>query len=354
MSPVPVTVCYSHDDPAYADIVARSPDAMIYQDPAYLQFLQAVLPDAERRIFVIPGVAALPICLRRTDAGAVVNALPYYGSHGDIIHVDPADGTAPARLLAALAEYCADQSVDAVNIVAHPLRPVVSDGGPLRLKRWDEREGQISHLLPASTREEALAATLAACNGKTRNLARKGLAQSFEISVSDTDEDWRDLALHHRKGIEALGGQAKLDSDFEELRRCFSPSRHARLYVAHSDGVFAGGLLVLRYRNWAEYFTPVAAVDFRQAQVVPALIATAMADARMDGARLWNWGGTWRNQDGVRHFKEGWGAQSYPYGYFGAMLTDRLVQKTPAELIAEFPRFYVRPFANAEPVSDAS
>jgi hypothetical protein len=331
-------------DTAYADIVDRDSNAMIYQSPRYLAFLKAILPGARLTLIAVPGQAAMPVFVLANGFGTVVNALPYYGSHGDLLCTPEADDAARAAVFAAFADLCRDASADAVNIVGHPLRPVVEAGLPLALSRWDEREGQISALTPAKTREDALEATLAACNGKTRNLVRKGLSQGFAIGVSEADEDWQGLAHHHRLGIEALGGRAKPETDFIAIRQTFGD--HARLYVARSEDAFAGAVLVLRHRDWAEYFTPVSVPEFRSAQVVPALIAAAISDARMEGARHWNWGGTWGSQDGVRHFKEGWGAQSHLYGYFGALRTSRLARVTPEELAAQFPRFYVRPYSN--------
>ena len=332
-------------DPMYAEIVARDPHAMIYQTPAYLRYLSAVLAQAELRLVVLPGAAAMPVFVSHTANGTVVNALPYYGSHGDLVCVPEAGDTERMAVLAAFAELCRNVSADAVNIVGHPLRPIAAPGGALGLSRWDERDGHVSLLNAAQSRAQALEATLAAANGKTRNLARKGLAQGFDLTVSDDERDWKDLAFAHRQTIDALGGVAKPYRDFEQLRAGFGQCGAARLYVARADGGFVGGLLMLRHQDWVEYFTPVSIPEFRSAQVVPALIATAMTDARMDGTRYWNWGGTWKAQDGVRHFKEGWGARTYPYGYFGAMLTDRFKGVAPDALSAWFPRFYVRPYS---------
>lgn len=337
-----VSIFHDVRDAAYGDIVEQSPDAMVFQTPAYLAFLAEVLPSAEFAGFIVEGRAAMPSFVMRTAEGAVLNALPYFGGHGDIVTTAGAEASDSAAIIRAVETFCRDTSVDAVNIVAHPLTPHWRDGASDIFAKWDERIGQVSRLGSASTREAAIEASLLACSGKTRNLARKGLRGGFRIERDDDATSWRDLVRFHRDSILAMGGHAKTEAEFAALRRALGDQ--CRLYVARKDGAFAGALLVLAFKGWVEYFTPVSYPDFRSEQVVPALIIAAMSDARMSGAQWWNWGGTWHQQPGVRHFKAGWGAIEFPYAYIGALLGERLRGQAPADLLQAFPRFYVAPF----------
>ena len=150
---------------------------------------------------------------------------------------------------------------------------------------------------------------------------------------------------HHRLGMERIGGRAKSTAEFAALRCALAPRGMCRLHVARHKGAFAGALLNLYYRDWVEYFTPVAVDEYRAEQVMSALIATAMQDACLSGARIWNWGGTWPTQAGVYHFKKGWGAIDHPYVYYGAVLDERLAAASADSLREQFPFFYSRPFA---------
>lgn len=334
------------DSADYREVFERAEDALVFHSPGYLRFLCSVLPHADFFGFVIRGKAAMPTYLMRNGHGAVLNALPYYGGHGDVITTPESNDEDAREIAESLADFCKDERVDAVNVVTHPITPRFQDGGRLGLRRWDGRLGQISRLCPAVTRDEAVEATLSACNGKTRNLARKGMRGEFAIELSGRERDWAELVYHHSASLASRGGHAKTLTEFEALQRELGES--CRLYVARREGAFVGGLVVLRFRDWAEYFTPVSHPDFRSEQVVPALIVEAMADARMDGARWWNWGGTWPDQDGVRHFKNGWGAEEFPYTYIGGNFSDEMRTASAEMLVQQFPRFYVRPFQKVD------
>ena len=229
-------------------------------------------------------------------------------------------------------------------MVAHPLSPQIDKVcAELDLTPWDRRIGQISSLSAWTSRSEAVEAILAACSQKTRNLVRKGLKQEFAIAPSDSDRDWADLATHHRIGMERIGGRPKSIDEFGALRATLIDGVQRRLYVARAGNTFAGALLCLHCKEWVEYFTPVAVEQFRSQQVLSALICEAMIDAAASGARFWNWGGTWHTQQGVYHFKAGWGAVDHEYVYYGRAADH--VLDTPAEqLQANYPFFYARPF----------
>jgi hypothetical protein len=206
------------------------------------------------------------------------------------------------------------------------------------------RIGQISILSLAKNDADALNATLADCKQKTRNLVRKGIKGNFKIEVSTSDSDWHSLFLHHCVGMQRIDAKHKSEREIHALREQFEACGACRLYVARRDGEFAAGLLNLYYKDWVEYFIPVSSERFRGDQVLSAIIARAVQDARRQGCKYWNWGGTWPGQKGVYRFKNGWGAHDYRYHYYGAVRDERLNKVDPGTLLADFPHFYVRPF----------
>lgn len=337
---------------SYNEFVHCCSGAMIYHTPSYLKALERILGArapiilAARRQGIIVG--AMPLFLLQTYYGSVVNSLPYYGSHGDILvaEKEKQPGVVSALMADALADFCAREKVGALNVVGHPLQSrMEAVAERVGVEIWDRRIGQMSLLQPTTDAEAALGAILSACHQKTRNLVRKSLRGNFEILISDADDDWANMIKHHQIGLERIGGRPKKPAEFAALREALRPYGMCRLYVARHKGEFAGALLNLYYRNWVEYFTPVAVSEFRSEQVLSAIIATAMRDASLEGARIWNWGGTRPNQKGVYHFKKGWGAIDHPYNYYGRVFDQGLAAASSEVLLSMFPFFYVRAFA---------
>jgi hypothetical protein len=340
----------------YLSVVDEAAGALIYHSPVWLDLLARVLAKAEPVLLIARedglAVGAFPAFVLRGAYGTVLNSLPYFGGHGDVVMSKRAKE--PERVVTALVReldhFGRQINIGATNVVAHPLVPRFGKAAiAIGLAEWDWRIGQISRLMPASTRADALEEMLRACHKQARNSVRKALKQGFSIEISDADADWHALIEHHALGMQRIGGHAKSAREFAALRARLKSGEDRQLYVARRDGGFVGGLLCLYYRNWVEYFTPVTTAAARQLEVSRALIAEALIDARLAGRRFWNWGGTWRSQVGVYQFKRGWGAQDHRYGYYGAVTGPALAAATPDELIAGYPHFYTRPFAVAPP-----
>jgi hypothetical protein len=337
----------------YGQFLERSADSLLYHQPEYISTIRAIARPCSLHLIGVRRngklVASLALIEKTAGDITIVNSLPYFGSHGDIVIADDEDQHEVSRAIAHfLKQDSAFQAAAAVNIVAHPLRSWIETvAADLSLTAWDERIGQISSLPDAREADAALAAILAGCSQKTRNLVRKGLRQGFTITISDDPEDWDVMIHHHRTGMERIGGRAKTTAEFDAIRAGIPPGRMRQLFIARKDGEFAGGLLNLYYRDWVEYFTPVAVEKFRSDQVLSALICHAMVSACTAGLRHWNWGGTWTSQAGVYHFKKGWGAIDHRYRYFGVVRNERVCAAAPSALTQALPFFYARPFSPA-------
>ncbi|WP_293865712.1 GNAT family N-acetyltransferase [uncultured Alsobacter sp.] len=333
----------------YRGFLARCPDALIYATPEWLSFLERVTGAPPARIIAVVQddelLAALPLMTTESDGLVVANALPYFGSHGDALIPDCPDAEERLSCLAdGLDAAFAELHVAAFNIVVHPTEPKLAKVAErMQWRAWDQRIGQISALVPAATAAAAMDDVLRSCHQKTRNLVRKGMKAGFTLRRSRGDDDWDLLATHHRLGMERINGRFKSRDQFEALRQTFEPHGMCRLYVAERGDVFAGALLLLKHREWIEYFTPVAVEAFRSEQVLSALIAHAMAESAAEGSSRWNWGGTWLTQAGVYHFKQGWGAKDHRYSYLGKIRDTAVEDLTPDQVRELFPFFYVKP-----------
>lgn len=110
------------------------------------------------------------------------------------------------------------------------------------------------------------------------------------------------------------------------------------------DSAPIASLLVFCFNKTIEYFTPVIDKEHRSIQPMSLIIFDAFKDAATNGYNWWNWGGTWGSQEGVHRFKKSWGAIDKPYYYYTKIYDETLLSKTPAELLNDFPYFFVLPF----------
>jgi hypothetical protein len=334
----------------YEDFLRSMPNSMIYSTGLYREFLHSVLGDVNSTYFLARGsaglVGALPVFWCKRDGKTVGNSLPYYGSHGDVV-VAPEEGdrlSIERGLIDCLLSEASARKAAALNIVTQPFREDHSAFESHGLACVDKRIGQISELPVGGNSEIIQDAILEGCHQKTRNSTRKALAGNFKIEESQDLDDWRELHRLHAINMERVGGQSKSWDQVHALYSFFSQSGAGKLYIARREGVFAGGLVVLLYEQWAEYFIPVSDEEFRSEQVLSAVILRAMTDAAVAGARYWNWGGTWSSQEGVYRFKSRWGARDYLYSYYGQVFDKELLEMSPDAIRLQFPNFYVRPF----------
>ncbi|HOX22646.1 MAG TPA: GNAT family N-acetyltransferase, partial [Elusimicrobiales bacterium] len=209
----------------------------------------------------------------------------------------------------------------------------------------DDRICQVSNL-PEFTTEEAL---LSGFKQKTRNLVRKSLQQGFALRIADDDAAWDFLHAVHQENMAAIGGRAKPKSHFDALRRHI-PKEWRKLFIAEKNGAPVAALLNLYYKKTVEYISPVIKQEHRAAQPLSFLIWHAMADAARNGYRRWVWGGTWKTQSSLHHFKAGWGAKDHPYCYLvraRAESRDRIKQDRD-KILGAFAYYYVIPFQALE------
>ncbi len=279
-----------------------------------------------------------PYAIASTPRGKVVNAFPYYGSHGAPLVSDPMAEKALWEKFAGLVHH--DELVSQVVIT----NPLDRDGvlpaslQSLTGERVDDRLGQWTPLAGSSSEDELMSRF----HVKTRNAVRKGLKGEFRIFQDHARLD--QLHAIHDQNMQAIGGKAKPWEFFRKVPEHFVAGKTYQLWVAEKAGVTAAACLLFRFKDHLEYFTPVVREEFREEQALSALIFQAMLVGVSDGIRHWNWGGTWRSQEGVYRFKSRWGAVDRPYGYH--------IRQGPglrglglAEAQSAYPGFYVAPYS---------
>jgi len=349
IEPIAVAPLAAEDEAAFDAWLATVDEARIYADPAFIRCLASITGGTAtylvaRRDSSIAGALAF---VERTHAeyGRVVNSLPWYGSHGGCTLADAADDEVRRALLGAYRRRAlGDGLLTATMVLTHgETRYLESYAASLVPRETDDRIGQVTELPAGGPGLEArLEATMLQ---KTRNLVRKSLRQGFREIVTDEEWAWRFLHDTHVENMRAVGGRPKPWQHFAVFRDGL-PENQRRLSIALLDDLPVAALLLFRFNRTVEYITPVCVAQYRPLQPLSFLIWHGWLGAVETGARWWNWGGTWRSQHTLHHFKAGWGAQDEPYAYLICAADDAVdrLRQASEEIWRQFEFFYLYPF----------
>jgi hypothetical protein len=325
-----------HDRPAYEAFLADHPHALLYYSLPYKEFLEDLLGCRSEYWLAWEGerlTGILPTMSCDGPLGTVVNSLPFFGSHGGPLAATEA---AKQALWDRFAEIAARPGVAAATVVGHPLADELP---PFACQFCDERVGQLTPLDGDGGPEDYLWARIVdGAHWDIKKAERSGVT----VTVENDRLDFLEAA--HRLNMARVSGRAKPPAFFVTLARHFTPGRDFRIYVARLAGEPVAVLLLFYYKSIVEYFIPATLDDARKYQPMALLIWQGMLDAAREGAGLWNWGGTWRSQEGLHKFKRKWGAGDLPYRYYTLVNEPRLLALSAAELLAAYPYFFVLPF----------
>jgi hypothetical protein len=328
------------EENALRAFVAMHPNGLIYYTPQYRDFLLAVLGPSCRCLYriarrgdVISGI--LPLLGCQSALGLVLNSLPFFGSNGGVLAADDESETTLREDYERLARA---PGTAAATWISHPFRPQVVPDHDYE----DERIAQWTELPETGDRDAVLALVDSSAR---RNFAK---AERLGVTVRETADALPFLEEVHRTNMAVIGGLAKPRSFFEELPRTMTFGRDWTLYVASLANRPVAALLLFMAGRTVEYVMPATIESEREAQPTAALIAIAMMDMARRGYRIWNWGGTWLTQDNVYRFKRKWGASEGRYRYYIALNDRSLLRRTPTELRAACPNFFVVPFGLLE------
>jgi CelD/BcsL family acetyltransferase involved in cellulose biosynthesis len=307
------------DEPAYSAFLAGRPDALLYQSLPYRDLLLEHLGAEAEYLLALEGGeirGVLPAMWR----DGILNALPFFGSHGAPV---AATGAAREALLAVWDERAAEAR--AATLVDNPFAPLH------RPPRHDATDERLNQAVPEAARAEPSAA---------RNVRK---AQRLGVVVAREPDALPALATMHAANMRAIGVPAKDPAFFAAIPRHFAASAYD-VYTARLDGRLAAALLLFWAGATAEYFTPAIDPELRSAQPLAAILARAIPDALARGLRWFNFGGTGPANDGLRRFKRKWGARTVSYRSFTKINDRALLEASPDELRERFGHFYVVPY----------
>ena len=348
LEPVAISALSPVDADAYDRWHGGLPDGMIYGERRFASFVARAARGRVEHLIARRSnqiVGALPYAWREAEGvGIVANSLPWYGSHGGCWLSDPADQAVRRALLAALGERLRrlDPLFSSVILSPGEFMHLGDYRDCLSPDAEDDRIGQLSNLPEdGPDLEDRL---FGGMEQKTRNLVRKSLKQGFRERADGREEDWRFLFDSHVANMGAIGGKAKSWEHFVGLHEAFPD---ARVSVALDGDRPVAALLLLSACRTVEYITPTALLEERSRQPLSFLILHGMCWAARAGLRRWNWGGTWRSQSSLHHFKAGWGATDAPYAYLAkaSPAGRQALSERREELLAAFPYWYLYPFS---------
>lgn len=322
------------DHEAYSAFVEP---ALVYYGWHYKSFLEALLNCNSQYLAAtsddrIRGV--LPLMYLNHDDRRLYNALPFFGSHGDIL----ASTTAAASALAdAYCQLATSPSTIAATIIENPFAE--PHGCTLPCTHTDTRTAQYTMINELDPDD----GIMPLIDSTARRNVRKAIKAGVTVAVNN--DCMQDLKRLHVAGMAAIGGTRKSDAFFDLLPTYFHPDKDYDIYVAHLDGEVIAALLILYSGTTVEYFVPATDEQFRKAQPLSLILKEAMENAAARGYKVWNWGGTWETQTGVYRFKRKWGAAEKHYRYFTQLNDLSIPTWSRARILQDFPFFYVMPFA---------
>jgi len=270
----------------------------------------------------------LPIAtFHHEEYGTVLNSLPFFGSHGSPVTLEYED---KVELMHKFRETAISLKLSSATIIENPFSPL--DDNLIKasgLEVVDDRVGQFTRL-PTKIEDFHV---------KTRNAIRKGQQLTQLVEKRNDDESWEWMQMIHEQSISALGGIPKPMGIFDALRMTLG--RDMDLWIGSIRARPVSGLLTIKYGKTIEYFTPVVDHAYRDRQALSALIYEVMQRYSGAGFALWNWGGTWRNQQGVYRFKKRWSGEEKCYRYLNKVYDKRWEGLEIDSLVAAYPFFYL-------------
>ncbi len=355
----------SQHESDYEAFLDEYENSLLYYSLSYRKFLLKTLNNTESKYLLAFNnnkiVAVFPLIIKHLKSKkTIINALPFYGSHGGVI-IDKNFSHKSQEIMNnfffKLSDLTKKYNTISLTIITPPLKnsdqEIISQhySNYFGQKPADQRINQMTNISVESGLdvEKVL---MSRFHSKTRNMVRKALKAEFDINHDEQLSSFEELCQLHHNNMKIIGGKAKSMRVFKNIYKTFSPNKDYRIYRASMEGKTAAMMLILYYKNYCEYFTPVINKTFRFQQPLSAIIFNAMCEASKQNYSLWNWGGTWESQESVHFFKKRWGAEDLIYYYYNKIFDKKYVLENINNIIKEAENFYVLPYSKIEDLAD--
>jgi len=340
-------------------LVSDCPWGSFYHTTYNVEILKAVTPAQIQFITCYHNyepVGGIAYAVQTGFLGNVVNCLPYFGSYGDALVTGDAPRGTEESVYAKLIKQCSGIDALCLNVITSPFADTLHHE---KVKEClsptfiDKRSCQISCLpeYRGENRENYSEKILSMLQGRARTAYRKIQKSDFEYRRCSTEQEALQFAQIHKANIEAKGGQFK---SAEFFLKTFEMSQakpdNVELAAMFDRGKLIAGIVLFRFNDTVEYHTTCLLDEYRSIGPLNRIIVEKMIDAGMSGYRFWNFGGTWKTQEGVYLFKKSFGAGDRNYYYYTVFFRDveRIKKMSPKEILKGYPFCYVIPFSEFE------
>lgn len=274
----------------YSDLLDSSDGASVYQTVEWLEVFKSL--SCEVAFVDAGGGALVPFVCKGRGPLRRAYSLPY-DTYGGPVGLN---GT----------KVCFDEVAKTLDV---PSVRLVDYSSKLK-KTVSTVEDTWTHLIDLSKGYDKVAAAYTRMN--RRAIAQAG-KRGLRIKLVERDEE---IPAFHRLYCRTSlkhGTRPLPLRFFEAIFHTMVPKRMAAFYIAiHGGGVVAGNL-VLRYRGCAYDWAWAYDEAYLYLRPTNALIDRAIEDATEAGAEQFNLGTSPSNGKGIIDFKEGFGAEKFPY-----------------------------------------
>jgi len=335
------------------EIVNLSKVATVHHSIKYRNFLVGFLSDCEKKYLVAEDdeniIGILPLFVRNGNLGKVVNSLPFFGSHGSIIWNEKI--SLSLEIKNELSRKFFDYISQKVGFESLTFVESLFGDNFLNLTFKDsplitERIGQFSYLQDFHLSRVNPSSLLKSFSPKKQWDILKAQKNDFVVTRENSFGGFENLFTIHSRNMNFVGGKSKSLEVFSSLFLNLKENEDYVLYLAWDGATPIAGLCLLFFGDQVEYFVPAVLPEYRSSQVLNQLIFQGMLDVLIEKkVKLWNWGGTWKSQEGVYNFKKSWGASEKRY-FYQTWTTEKFTNSKleVEDLIQEYPYFYCYPF----------
>lgn len=328
----------SSDEAAYSALVGQSAFSPFTHTLAYRNvLLESGLGDACYFVARHRGRlrAALPMFIKRTSVGAVMNSLPLVQSAGGIIVADDSsedERKGLSQVLVQCALNHASQNEVRVCVFIGTPASTMADAGNQNSGFSIDRTTSVLEL----TRPLAL-----------HHAAREGVRKASLVAptrhIAQTEEEARLVWQLYDQSMQRMKVRSRSWSFYERLRRHGGES--VRFVWSAVNGEATTGFVLLCNNDVVDYHSVGNTPLGRKHQTNSWLCLQELQWARSSGFKRWNWGASPTME--VAAFKQRFGGaeQTFPLRGYCTHDTTSLQQLSAAQLAEFFPEYFVLPYS---------
>ena len=308
------------ETPAWDDYVAQHPGGGVYHTSAWI-----------RTVCEAGGYA--PVCIVAREGGAIAGLLPAVAIESRLtgrrltslpfsdrcgVLADTAD---VAEMIVAEAAAQREQR----RLGFHEMRdaPRLADGSEAAVDSTYAQDLHFhNYVIPLSPDPDTVRATFS--RKSVRQTISKGARLGVSVRRGEGGDDLRRFYHLYALNRKRHGIPPQPISLFETLLERFRESPQALLYLAEAEGHSVAALIVIRYGGvcYAKY----EGIDdsARHLQPIYPLFWETIRDACTNGDRIYDFGRTADDNQGLMDFKRRWGTEQVPLPYYSAPPGDAL------------------------------